>query len=44
VKRLLALAERMGLPPSEAIHQVQELTPDTDAPARPADRRTENLR
>ena len=35
IKRLLALAERMGLPASEAIHQVQELTPDGDAPDRP---------
>ena len=35
IKRLLALAERMGLPASEAIHQVQELTPDADAPNRP---------
>jgi hypothetical protein len=35
VKRLLELAERMGLPASEAIHQVQELTPDADAPERP---------
>ena len=37
VKRLLRLAERMGLPPSEAIHQVQELAPDADSVAdRPA--------
>ena len=35
VKRLLELAERMGLPASGAIHQVQELTPDTDASDRP---------
>jgi len=35
VKRLLALAVRMGLPASEAIHQVQELTPDADPPDRP---------
>jgi hypothetical protein len=31
VKRLLELAVRMGLPASEAMHQVQELTPDADA-------------
>jgi len=35
VKRLLELAGRMGLPASEAIHQVQELTPDADPPDRP---------
>jgi hypothetical protein len=35
VKRLLELAVRMGLPASEAIHQVQELTPDADVPPRP---------
>jgi hypothetical protein len=35
VKRLLELAERMGLPAREAMHQVQELTPDTDTSDRP---------
>ena len=35
VKRLLELAVRMGLPASEAIHQVQELTPDADVQQRP---------
>ena len=30
VKRLLELAERMGLPASEAIHQVRELSSDSD--------------
>ena len=35
VKRLLELAGRMGLPASEAIHQVQELTPDADPSDRP---------
>ena len=35
IKRLLALAERMGLPASEAMHQVRELTPDADVSERP---------
>jgi hypothetical protein len=35
VKRLLELAVRMGLPASEAMHQVQELTPDADVSERP---------
>jgi hypothetical protein len=35
VKRLLRLAERMGLPTNEAIHQVRDLTPDAEVPNRP---------
>jgi hypothetical protein len=34
VKRLLRLAERMGLPANEAIHQVRDLAPDTETPNR----------
>jgi hypothetical protein len=45
VKQLLRLAERMGLPPSEAIHQVRDLAPDAESSDRstrtsaPSDRR-----
>jgi len=35
VKRLLELAERIGLPASEAMHQVRELTPDAEVSERP---------
>ena len=35
VKRLLRLAERMGLPANEAIHQVRDLAPDAETPNRP---------
>ncbi len=31
VKKLLELAERMGLPPSEAMHQVREMSAEIDA-------------
>jgi len=34
VERLLELAERMGLPAAEAIHQVRELRPDADVSER----------
>ena len=30
VRRLLRLAERMGLPANEAIHQVRDLSPEID--------------
>jgi hypothetical protein len=31
VKKLLELAERMGIPPAEAMHQVREMSTDTEA-------------
>lgn len=41
VKRLVQLAERMGLPAREAIQQVQDLAPDAEpAPERPTDATT----
>jgi hypothetical protein len=33
VKRLLRLAQRMGLPTREAINQVRDLTPDAEQAA-----------
>jgi hypothetical protein len=35
VKRLLRLAERMGLPANEAIHQVRDLAPEAEPSNRP---------
>jgi hypothetical protein len=37
VKKLLELAERMGIPASEAMHQVRELSAEPEAADRYAD-------